>query len=65
MKPKDITFEVESSYDSWGISTFENGEHVDHLWWDHGDSNQGVGGERLFATLLERLGYKVKFKEVF
>jgi len=56
---------IESSYDGWFIQVM-NPEHnkVHKVFsWNHDDTENEVGGDKLFAEILEYLGHSVNWEE--
>ena len=59
--------QIESSYDGWFIQVLNpEGDRVLKVFsWGHNDTENGVGGDKLFAELLEYLGHSVNWEEYY
>jgi hypothetical protein len=59
-----MNIKVESCYDGWHITLFDDdAPSYTTFSWEHNDVEEGVGGEKLFAEVLELLGHKVEVVE--
>jgi hypothetical protein len=56
---------IESCFDSWFIQVLspEGDKVLKSYSWGHNDSENGVGGDKKFAELLEYLGHNVNWEE--
>lgn len=59
--------QIHSGSDHWYIEVINpDGDRVlKTCYWDHNDVDKGVGGEHVFADLLEYLGYTVYCEESY
>ena len=64
---KDATVVITTGYDFWSIEVmnteFDRVLYSDY--WSHDDPESGVGGEMMFAKLLEYLGHKVEVQDSY
>jgi len=58
--------QIESSYEGWFIQVIDLDTIEPPLKvfsWEHNDTENGVGGDKIFAELLEYLGHSVSWDE--
>lgn len=60
----DITYQIYSEYDGWCIQKMKGNDLCMSWTWDHEEIEKGVGGEKLFAEILEDMGLHVYVEEV-
>lgn len=63
------SFDIECYCDGWAITMLDDTKDppkkIESYYWDHNDSELGVGGEKIFADILEKLGYTVKCEDAY
>ena len=67
VEDKDVHIQVYSEYDGHNIQVLNaDGDRVlFNTYWNHNDTEIGVGGELNFVELLKYLGYTVYHEEVY
>lgn len=64
---EDLHVQIFSEYNGWQIFIVhkDSGQVVSGCYWGHDDDSKGSGGERVFAQIIEALGYSVSVKDSY